>query len=319
MNRADRVYYLMKIRCASFADNNKSFFRSKAKFFLAILFACIVCTQPGAAKPTSKRQISELLLNAANGKVIYAVRPDALHHPASLTKMMTLYLVFDALDEGLLREDKKLIISKSAARQPPSNLGFRPGDTITVRDAMRAAAVHSANDVAVALAESLGGDESNFVKKMNIKAHNLGMTHTKFANVTGLTNSGNITTAHDMSLLARALIKHHSQFYRIFNTRSFVWRSQRIFNHNHLLGKVSGVDGIKTGYTADAGFNIVTSGKRHRDRIIAIVLGAPSISIRDVRVANLLELGFISQSKSSSSGLIPTLDDHDSQAGFLEQ
>lgn len=263
---------------------------------LILVFGFIIFAQPAAAKPTSKRQISELLLNASNGRVIYAAQPDALHHPASLTKMMTLYLVFDALDGGQIRPNTKVLISKSAARQPPSKLGFRPGDTITVRDALRAVAVHSANDVAVALAESLDGNEHDFVRKMNIKAHDLGMAHTRFANATGLTNSENVTTARDMSLLARALIENHKRFYPIFNTHYIMWKSQKISNHNHLLGKVSGVDGIKTGYTADAGFNIVTSGKRQRKRIIAIILGAPSIQTRDVRVENLLELGFTSRS-----------------------
>lgn len=251
-----------------------------------------VGAQPLLARATT-RTTSELLVDASNGRTLYASLPDAPHRPASLTKMMTLYLVFDALDAGTLRLDDAVSISRNAARQPASRLGITSGKKLSVRTAIQAMAVHSANDVTVAIAERLGGTEDKFATLMTAKAQQLGMTHTSFANATGLTNRGNQTTARDMARLALALLKHHARYYPVFGTRSIVWRSQRIVNHDHLLGKVGGVDGIKTGYTVDAGYNIATSAKRRGVRIVAVVLGASSLRARDLRVANLVELGFM--------------------------
>jgi D-alanyl-D-alanine carboxypeptidase len=262
-------------------------------FAAVLILAGATCTQAEAARAVSRRRVSEILINASTGNIIYAVQPDALHHPASLTKMMTLYLVFDALDAGRIRLDDSVKVSSNAARQPASKLGISPGSTFNVQTALRAVAVHSANDVAVALAEKIAGSEARFVVEMNAKAQLLGMRHTIFANASGLTNVKNITTARDMALLSRAILRNHSRYYSVFGRRSIRWRSKILANHNHLLGKVDGVDGIKTGYTADAGFNIAASAKRHGERVIAVVLGAPAIQARDVRVANLLELGFI--------------------------
>uniref|UniRef100_UPI0035C968CE D-alanyl-D-alanine carboxypeptidase family protein n=1 Tax=uncultured Sphingomonas sp. TaxID=158754 RepID=UPI0035C968CE len=248
-----------------------------------------------AARPASAAAAvgptSELLVDASSGRILYARLPDAPHRPASLTKMMTLYLAFDALDAGMLRLDDAVAISRNAARQPPSKLGLVAGETLSVRTAIKAMAVHSANDVAVALAERLGGSERAFADAMTAKARRLGMTQTSFANASGLTNPGNRTTARDMTTLALALLHNHPRDYPVFATRSVVWRSRRIASHDHLLGKVDGVDGIKTGYTVDAGYNIATSAKRHGLRIVAVVLGAKSLQARDVRVANLVELG----------------------------
>ena len=246
----------------------------------------------GEAQPRHERRVSELLVNARDGALLYAKDPDAPRRPASLTKMMTLYLAFDAIDVGRMRLSDRLPISLHAARQPASRLGLEVGKTLGVQEALRAAAVLSANDAAVVLAERLGGTEERFARMMTSTAHALGMANTRFANATGLTDRGNVTTARDIAVLARALLNQHRNEYALFGTRSITWRSRRIANHNHLLGKVRGADGIKTGYTADAGYNLAASARRGNRRIIAVVLGEGSIAARDLRAANLIELGF---------------------------
>jgi D-alanyl-D-alanine carboxypeptidase len=252
----------------------------------------IAIVPPALARPASPGPAAELLVDAATGRILYAKLPDAPRRPASLTKMMTLYLLFDALDSGAIRLNDSVPISRNAARQPASRLGLTAGTTLALRTAMQAMAVHSANDVTVAVAERLAGTERAFAAEMTAKARQLGMTHTSFANATGLTSPGNQTTARDMAILARALLQRHPKDYAVFATRSFTWRSKRFASHDHLLGKVAGVDGIKTGYTVDAGYNIATSAKRNGVRVVAVVLAAKSIQARDVRVANLVELGF---------------------------
>ncbi|RZF66387.1 D-alanyl-D-alanine carboxypeptidase [Sphingomonas populi] len=255
----------------------------------ALLYA--VGPQPLFARKVA-RPTSELLVDASSGRAIYASLPDEPRRPASLTKMMTLYLVFDALDAGRLRLNDPVPISRNAARQPASRLGIAAGKSLPVRAVIKAMAVDSANDVTVAIAERLCGSENAFAAAMNAKARQLGMTNTRFANATGLTNRGNQTTARDMAGLSLALLKRHARYYPVFATPSIIWRSRRIVNHDHLLGKVSGVDGIKTGYTADAGYNIATSAQRRGKRIIAVVLGADSLRARDRRAAELVEFGF---------------------------
>ena len=212
--------------------------------------------------------------------------------------MMALYLIFDAIERRRLRLDDTVPISRNAARQQPSRLGIAAGRSLSVRLAIQAIAVHSANDVTVAMAERLGGSEAKFANLMTAKAKQLGMNHTAFANASGLTNPGNRTTARDMAKLAMALLRNHPREYGVFATRSIVWRAHRIFSHDHLLGRIRGVDGIKTGYTVDAGYNIATSAKRGGLRIVAVLLGAKSVRARDLRVAKLVELGF----KSDSAG-----------------
>jgi D-alanyl-D-alanine carboxypeptidase len=266
--------------------------RSRWLFAGACFSMLVAGPQAAFAHRSSARPVSELLVDAANGTVIFAAQPDALQRPASLTKMMALYLVFDALEAGRIKLGDALTFSRKAARQQPSKLGIAAGKTLSVRDAVQAMAVHSANDVTVAMAERLGGSESKFAALMTVKARQLGMSKTHFANASGLTSPGNQTTARDMTILALALLRNHPREYAVFGTRSIIWRKRRIANHDHLLGRVQGVDGIKTGYTVDAGYNIATSAKRRGVRVIAVVLGAKSIQGRDLRVAHLVELGF---------------------------
>ena len=246
----------------------------------------------GRDRSGADAQVSEVVVDASTGGLLYAEQADAARHPASLTKMMTLYLAFDALADGRLRMTDRVPISHNAARQPPSRLGIPAGGSLPVRTALQVIAVHSANDVAVALAERLAGDEGRFATLMNAKARQLGMAHTHFANATGLTNPGNVTTARDMATLSVALLRRHPRDYALFATRSVQWNGRLLTNHNHLLGRVAGVDGIKTGYTVDAGYNLAASAKRRGRRVVAVVLGERSVAARDVRVANLVELGF---------------------------
>jgi len=260
---------------------------------LIVLCSVLVCATgaPVRVQAQGGSRVTEILVDASNGKVLFARSPDALRRPASLTKMMTLYLAFDALKAGRLRPGDTINISAHAARQPASRLGVRRGTSIQLSEALRAIAVSSANDVTVALAEKLGGTEDRFARLMTAKAHQLGMRHTRFANATGLTNPGNVTTARDMATLSMALLRDHPRDYAVFATRSVRWQKRRIANHNHLLGRVPGVDGIKTGYTLDAGYNLAASSRHKGRRLVAVVLGEKSVVDRDVRVSNLLQLG----------------------------
>jgi D-alanyl-D-alanine carboxypeptidase len=202
--------------------------------------------------------------------------------------MMTLYLLFDALESGKTKLTSRVVISAHAAAQAPSKLGLKPGQSLSVRDAILALVTKSANDVAVAVGEHLAGSESAFATRMTQKAHQLGMSHTTFRNASGLPNSGQVTTARDLAVLGRALQEHHAEYFRYFSTRSFVWKGRRIGNHNHLLGRIDGVNGIKTGYTRASGFNLVTSVERGNRHIVAVVLGGDTSRSRDKRMTSLI-------------------------------
>ena len=232
------------------------------------------------------------MVDANSREVLYANAPDELRHPASLTKMMTLYLTFDAIESGRLRITDPVTVSAHAASQKPSRLGLKVGQSLSVDNAISVVAVKSCNDIAVALAEKLGGTEPNFVGLMNAKAMQLGMRNTHYANASGLTDATNVTTARDLTILAMALVHDHPRFYRYFGQRDFVWQNATLINHNHLLGKMAGLDGIKTGYTVDSGFTLAASAQRGNRRLIAVVLGEPSLVVRNRDAANLLEAGF---------------------------
>lgn len=247
-----------------------------------------------SAAPVAAAPVSEIVLDADTGRTLYAARAERRRPPASLTKMMTLLLAFEAIDAGKLRLDGKITMTRRAARQAPSRLGLAAGRTIGVRAAMRTIAVISANDVAVALAERLAGSEPAFVRRMNRRARQLGMTNTRFDNASGLGPSGGMTNARDMATLARAIIRRHPERYRMFSARSIRWNGRVRPNHNRLLGRVRGVDGVKTGYTVPAGFNLAASSLRSGRRVIVVVLGARTAEARDLLVSNLLESGFSS-------------------------
>ncbi|TMJ04260.1 MAG: peptidase M15 [Alphaproteobacteria bacterium] len=230
-----------------------------------------------------------IVVDANSGRVLHETNPDSLRHPASLTKIMTLYLLFEQVEAGKLRLDSRLEVSEHAAGQAPSKLGLVPGQTIAVDDAIRALVTKSANDAAVVVAEAIGGDEDSFARMMTRKARALGMSRTVYANASGLPDDDQITTARDQATLGRAIQDRFPRYYRYFATPAFVYRGHAMRNHNKLLGRVEGVDGIKTGYTRASGFNLVSSVRRGNRHIVAVVLGGASGGARDARMRMLIE------------------------------
>jgi D-alanyl-D-alanine carboxypeptidase len=230
-----------------------------------------------------------MIVDGNSGRTLYARNENELRHPASVTKVMTLYLLFEQLEKGKLRMDSEIEISSHAAAQAPSKLGLRPGSTIEVEDAIKAVVTKSANDIACAIAEKIGGDEDTFAEMMTRKAHALGMTRTNYANASGLPNDEQITTAHDLTILGRAIQERFPRYYRYFSTRAFHYGGSYMPNHNHLLGRIEGLDGIKTGYTRASGFNLLTSVHRDGHWIVGVVLGGTSGASRDRMMANLIE------------------------------
>ncbi|MFN8830075.1 MAG: SPOR domain-containing protein [Labrys sp. (in: a-proteobacteria)] len=231
---------------------------------------------------------ASIVVDVNSGKVLNQTDPDGLRHPASVTKVMTLYLLFEQLEAGKLTLDSELAVSERASAQAPSKLGLKPGSTLRVEDAIRALITRSANDAAVVVAEAIGGSESRFAQMMTRKARQLGMTRTVYRNASGLPNPDQVTTARDLAKLGVAIQDRFPRYYRYFSTRSFVYRGQPIANHNKLLGKVEGVDGIKTGYTRASGFNLLTSVKHDGRQLIAVVLGGTSGASRDATMRKLI-------------------------------
>ncbi|WP_372893933.1 serine hydrolase [Rhodosalinus sp.] len=234
-----------------------------------------------------------LVMDARSGEVLHASNADTRLHPASLTKMMTLYVVFEAVENGEIGLDDAVTISRAAASEPPSKLGLRAGQTIKLRYLIRAAAVRSANDAATALAEAISGSEAAFARRMNRTAKAIGMSRTTFKNAHGLTESGHLSTARDMTVLGRHLFYDYPEYYNLFSRRSTHAGIKSVPNTNRrLLNAYRGADGIKTGYTRAAGFNLVASAERGSERVIATVFGGRSTATRNQRVAELLDLGF---------------------------
>ncbi len=229
-----------------------------------------------------------IVVDANAGRTLYAANENALRHPASLTKVMTLYLLFEQLDKGAMTLQTEIPISEHAAAQEPSKLGVQPGDTISVDDAIKAIVTRSANDVAVAIAEKIGGDESSFAEMMTRKAHALGMSRTRYVNASGLPNDEQITTARDLTVLARATEERFPRYFKYFSTPEFEYDGEIIGNHDHLLGRVDGVDGIKTGYTRASGFNLMTSLHRDGRSLVAVVLGGRTAAARDAFMESLI-------------------------------
>ena len=230
-----------------------------------------------------------IVVDANSGRVLHASNPDSLRHPASITKIMTLYLLFEQLETGKLKLDSRLPVSAHAAAQEPSKLGLEPGQAIATEEAIKAVVTKSANDIAVAIAEAIGGSEENFATLMTHKAHELGMTRTVYKNASGLPDDEQVTTARDQALLGRTIQDRFPRYYRYFATSSFHFHGMDIRNHNHLLGRIQGVDGIKTGYTRASGFNLVTSVRRGARHVVAVVFGGSSSSARDARMRDLIE------------------------------
>ena len=233
-----------------------------------------------------------IVMDAQNGEVLYSERADSPRYPASVTKVMTFYLAFEALASGRLHLNDMIVVSPLAAAQPATKLGLRAGETISVENALHAMAVHSANDMAVAISERIGGTESRFAAMMTLKAQQLGMNNTRYVNANGLPDSRQVSSAHDIAILTRAILRDFPQYYSFFGQQEFTYRGRTMYNTNHLLGKMPGVDGLKTGFTNAAGFNLDASAMRNGHRLIAVVMGSSSSAVRNANVEGLLLTGF---------------------------
>lgn len=266
---------------------------------LAMVLCAIVLSQTAAFDAEARQRtrmpggewrtgFSTIVVDGKTGDVIESTRADELRHPASLTKVMTLYLLFSEIETGRLKLNTKIKISAEAAAQPPSKLGLKAGDTIEVEQAIKALITRSANDIAVAVSEIIAGDEDSFAELMTQRARRLGMKQTVFKNASGLPHVEQVTTARDMALLALAIQDRFPKLYPYFSTRSFAWRGTMIGNHNRLLGSVEGVDGIKTGYTNASGFNLITNVKRGERHIVGVVLGGRTGAARDEMMRDLI-------------------------------
>jgi D-alanyl-D-alanine carboxypeptidase len=240
------------------------------------------------ARESYSPAFSSIIVDGNSGATLSANNPDASRHPASLTKIMTLYLLFERLDAGKMKLDTEMEVSEHASEQAPTKLGLRPGQTIRVEDAIKGLVTRSANDAAVVIAEAIAGDEGDFAKQMTRKARALGMLRTVYRNASGLPDDEQVTTARDQSTLGRAIQDRFPRYYRYFSTSAFNYHGHSIRNHNRLLGSVEGVDGIKTGYTRASGFNLVTSMRRGNRHLVGVVLGGRSGGSRDAIMRNLL-------------------------------
>jgi D-alanyl-D-alanine carboxypeptidase len=295
---------------------SKSIFNGSAPYAPVLFFkkACRVLLVSLAATFTAipvafAAQYAGIVVDAKTGKVLYSENADSLRYPASLTKMMTLYLTFEALEAGKINKDTPVPFSKNASAEPPSKLGVRSGNAITVEQAILSMVTRSANDSSTALGELLGGSEDRFARIMTNKARALGMTRTTYRNANGLPNDAQMTTARDQARLGMALRQHFPQYYSYFSTRSFRFGKQTIGNHNRLLGNVRGVDGIKTGYTRAAGFNLVTSAQADGRSIVGVVLGGKSGGARDAQMRALVAKYMPSASRRGGGNLVAETSD----------
>ena len=261
-------------------------FRNYVKLISFLPVFWMICVSSAHAKYAS------FIINENTKRIYHNANADTRNYPASLTKIMTLYLVFDALKSKKISMNSKFKVSKRATRQHPSKLNLSAGSNITVKNAILALVTKSANDVATVIAENLGKSERNFARLMTRKAKKLGMTRTTFRNASGLPNRGQLSTARDMATLGIAIRKNHPKFFKLFKTKSFIYKGIKYTNHNNLLGSYSGTDGIKTGYTNASGFNLVASVERNGQRIIGVVFGGKKARSRDKHMVTLLNKYF---------------------------
>lgn len=298
--------------------------RSTLRFLSALLsvllVVAIVATPAEAARKRRRAAVppppkySAYVVDASSGAVLFDRSSNELRYPASLTKMMTLYLLFGELEAGRMKLDTPLKVSAHAQGQPPSKLGLSVGQTIPVEAAIKALVVNSANDVAVTIGENIAGSEKDFALRMTAKAHQLGMLKTTFRNASGLPNPQQKTTAHDLSVLARHLIRDYPEYYPYFSTVDFTWNGRTYITHNALVRTYEGAEGLKTGYTRVSGFNLVTSAKRDTTRLVGVVMGGRSVRTRDQHMRELLDAAFDAVKTdpallvaSESRGLTPRL------------
>lgn len=256
-----------------------------------------------------------LIVDANTGEVLHSINPNQRNYPASLTKLMTLYLVFDELKHKRLKLTDRITFSDNAEAQAPSKLGLHAGQSLSVEQAILAIVTRSANDVTVAMAEHIGGTEEDFARLMTAKARALGMSRSTFVNASGLPDPEQLSTAHDMAILAQALIRQFPEYYGYFQTKSFRFNGQTIFTHNRLLQFYKGAEGMKTGYIRASGFNLVAAAKRGERRLIGVVFGGQTASLRDRQMAQLLDKGF---STARGRSKIDQMGDDDATDADLE-
>ena len=293
--------------------NISAFLRS---MLLAVFALGVVA---GAAQANSK--FAAVTVDARTGAILYDDSSNSLRHPASLTKMMTLYIVFQELKAGRIKLSTPLRVSRRAAGMAPSKLGLKPGSTITVELAIKALIVKSANDVAATVGENLGGSEAAFASRMTKVAHSIGMSRTVYRNASGLPSSSQVTTARDQATLGLRLMRDFPQYYPYFRSTQFVFKGRTIRGHNRLVGNYAGTDGIKTGYVNASGFNLVTSTRRGEKRLVGVVLGGKTASRRNSYMMTMLERAFkkarngrtIAAMAGSSKGVVDPLQNLKSQ------
>lgn len=268
---------------------------------ILIAMACVgpVRSAPPPPPPSflGSERYASIVVDGDSGRVLAATNADHTLYPASLTKIMTLYMAFEALKRGEFTLKQVLQVSAHAAAMTPTELGLKAGETITAEQAILGLVTRSANDAAVVLAEALGGTEAEFGKRMTERAFDLGMDQTNFANASGLPNPRQVSSARDMALLAMAMLRDHRVEYKYFSTFRFTYRGRAYYNHNRLLGLYKGTDGVKTGYTHASGYNLVASSLREGRRVIAVVFGGSSGRARDAHMIQLLDQGFSSLSR----------------------
>ncbi|MGO1246388.1 MAG: serine hydrolase [Oceanisphaera sp.] len=270
----------------------------KTKWLLAMALLCLGIGQANAnTQEEDEREdnpkYAAIIVNANSGEVLHADRADEPRYPASLTKMMTLYLLFDAMDNGLMRLDTKMPVSAHAASMPQTNISLKEGDRLRVRDAIPALIVRSANDVAVVVAEALGGTEREFANMMTAKAKALNMTATTFRNASGLPDGEQRSTARDLSILSLRLMKDHADYYHYFSALTFTFNGKTYDSHNRMVKDYAGTDGMKTGYIRASGFNVATSVLRDGQRLVGVVMGGKSSRSRNAEMTALLDSSFI--------------------------
>jgi D-alanyl-D-alanine carboxypeptidase len=283
------------------------------------MVALLSASTAANAQTDGEQRYAAVVIDARSGEVLHARYADRLRHPASLTKLMTLYLAFEDIRAGKAGLGDRLRVSAHAAAQAPVDIGLKEGDSIRMLDALKAIIVQSANDAAVVVAERLGGDETQFAARMTAKARALGMTRTRFVNASGLPDPDQVSTARDIAHLAQALREDFPEYYPMFEVRHMEWGGRSFATHNRILDLVDGADGLKTGYVDASGYNIAASAVRNQESLVAVVLGGPTADTRDAHAALLLERGFEELATRRERGEFITVADHEAGDAGREQ
>ncbi|MCD6035183.1 MAG: dacD [Rickettsiales bacterium] len=276
-------------------QHSRFFLLAFALTLVATLFlasSAVAASKRKSAPPAPNKKYAGLVIDASSGTILYQENAGMQRYPASLTKMMTVYLTFEALDKGKISLDQRLLVSAFAASQPRTNLSLKKNERISVRDALMAVIIKSANDAAVVLAEGIAGSEWQFARMMTEKSRQLGMNHTQFINASGLHDARQVTTAYDLARLATALYRDHRKYYHLFSRTEFKFKGSTVRGHNRLLSSYQGADGLKTGYVNASGYNLVTSAERYGYRLVGVVLGGRSSQSRDSQMKELLNRSF---------------------------